>query len=196
MALAELEHEDYSKRERILNALSVYPERYRMSNQVIADLAEASTSYVYQLRTAINEGELSDDEFEAALDSELQSQYRDRIDDLLNEHNVTRTIDDDAEEPQLEETGGEQQPEEDSEGEMDGETLQSVRGGVESDTSVEGAEAVSVAEVERVRDTMEQYRTDAEFERERFQGEGKDIAEGKYYVANRAVEMLDQVLSE
>lgn len=196
MATVDFEHEDYSKRDRIFNALAVYPERYRMSNQVVAELADASTSYVYQLRTAIDEGEISDEEFESALDEELQSQYRERIDDLLEESGVSRSIDEDEAEEQQTEDEPVEEPQADNAtvAETAAETQPAVRGADE--TGGEGREngVVPIEEVERVRAVMEQYRKDAEFERERFEGSERNTAEEKYFIANRAVELLDQLI--
>lgn len=177
MSQTQLDIEEYSKRDRILNALDAYPKRYRMSNQVVADLAEASTSYVYQLRTAIDEGDLSEAEHDSALDEDLGSTYREQIDGLLDEYEVPRTIDGD---------GGSTAPETD--------TTERNERATRGETATRTDGSVSLAEVERVRETMKQYRADADFERERFDGSQKNVAEAKYLLANRAVELLDEVL--
>lgn len=155
-----------------------------MSNQVIAKLTDASESYVYQLRTAIDEGEIPNEKIEAALDEELQSQYRDRIESLVHEHDISRTIDEGATEEQ--ETSGE---------DLEAASENPVNASVRQDDHREAA-IVPVEEVRRVREVIQGYREDAEFEREHFEGEAKNIAEEKFYISSRAVEMLDQLIED
>lgn len=168
MATTSLQHEDHSKRDRILNALAVYPKQYQMSNKVVAELTGASASYVYQLRAAIDEGELAEDAIETVRDDKLRSEYRDRLKDRLKESEVPRAA------------GGDWQF--------------IVEDAMGSSDNGEADGSVPVAAVKQVRAVMEQYREDAAFERERFEGAGKNVAEEKFLVANRAVELLDDVI--
>lgn len=170
MATAEIEHEEHSKRDRILNALAVYPDDTAVSNQAIAELTGASTSYVYQLRTAMDEGELTADEVESAHDEALQRRYRDRLRELVGESDGQRPPEAEGE-PHAEETAP-----------TDSAPAEPQDGTVPRDA------------VEGVRDRLAQYRADAAWERDRFEGAGKDIAEEKYFIANRAVELLDAVI--
>lgn len=170
MATTSLQHEEHSKRDRILNALAVYPEQYQMSNTTVAELTGASASYVYQLRAAIDEGELGEDAIASARDDQLRSGYRDRLEDLLEESDVPRAA------------GG------------DDDWQSIVEDAMGSPVDDEPDGTVPVAAVQGVRKVMEQYREDAAFERERFEGPGKNIAEEKYLVANRTIELLDDIL--
>ena len=86
-------HEEYTKRERIFNALAVYPDRYQVNNQVVAEVADASRSYVYQLRSAIEDEEISDDEIQSMLSEDLQTEYREQIGEILESHSIDRVVD-------------------------------------------------------------------------------------------------------
>lgn len=64
--------EDYSKRERIVNAIAVYPERYEFNAEVISELTDSSEGYVYRIKRDIEGGEVSDSDYDEDLDDELQ----------------------------------------------------------------------------------------------------------------------------
>lgn len=175
-----LDQEEYSKQDRILNALAVYPERYELSNTVIAELTGASESYVYQLRSRIEDGELTDSDMEDALVDDLQSAYRDELGGLLDEHGVARTIDEEAESKERVEA-------KERESEAPPKSQQ-------TDVKEGATETVSKAEVKQVRAMLERYRSDAEFERANYEGNAKNIAVQKYAMASLAVELLEQVI--
>lgn len=92
--MSDIATDEYTKRDRILNALAVYPDRYKMSNVAIAELTDTSGSYIYQLRRAVTDGELSNEDLEEALDDQLLAHYRKQLPAALEDKSIQRRIDD------------------------------------------------------------------------------------------------------
>lgn len=194
---AETQAEGYSKRERIINAIAVYPERYEFNSKVIAELTNSSPSYVYQIQSQIEAGEIENSQVEDELDDDLQQQYRDRIGDLLEAREVERMIDEE-ERGGVKEEATEQEAEEiepSQEEEAAEETTEAATGG-QSLVQDARSEGISVEQVRQIRDQLEIHRQDAEFGRDNFEGAAVDVAHGKYYVANQAIELLAELIDQ
>lgn len=154
------EQTEVTKLDRILNALAVYPDRYERSDTSVAEITGASRSYVHQIHTKIDNGEITQNDFKEAANNTLRSQYSKELPKILEEKGVSRTID-----------------------------------GEEDDTIPSFDEDVSVDSLQELRQLMDQYREDAEFESYNMVGESANVATGKYIVADAAVKAIDQLVT-
>lgn len=188
---ADVKTGEFTKREQIINAIAVYPDRYKFDAEVVADLTDASASYVYRIHRDIHDEDVDGPALDETLDEGLRHEFRDRIGDALERRDVERTIDrgrparrQDSQPAEIElRDGFERGPE-------------AVRGtGIVQDARNHGG-GVPVENIQTVRDQVEILRREAEFAREIFYDEAVHFAQGKYYVATQTIELLDELISQ
>lgn len=62
------------------------------------------------------------------------------------------------------------------------------------DAEVSSGGEIPVDQVRTIRDQLNRHREEAEFGRENFEGAAGDVAHGKYFISNKAIELLDELI--
>lgn len=196
----EADLDEATKKDRIINAYIAYPDTHAVDRDVIAEVAGATTSYLSTIKRQVLDGDLTEEDVGEARDETLISYFEDRLDELIDEHDVPETTDE-SEDWRLDEEAqsvGEEEEAEEAEGETEGEEAEEEEVSEEgSEESAEGGElerAVPASKIEDLREDLVDRREEADFERSHYDGEAANVAEAKFYLSDRLLGRVDSIL--
>ncbi len=156
------------KKVRLINAWLADPDAHYSE---LADAADTTPRYAHRVKNKLEDGEIAEGAVTEVADEDLQATFAARLAD------DTGTTDERSSDPAQALAAAGVDPSGDQ-------------------ASSPGEPAVPVSEVERVRDMMEMYRREAEFEADSAAGDDTLAAraETKEFVATQAIEMLERAI--
>jgi|APHM01.1.fsa_nt_gi hypothetical protein len=157
------------KKVRLINAWLADPDAHYSA---LADAADTTPRYAHRVKNKLEDGEIAEGAVMEVADEELQATFAARLGD---EDTDTETTDRSSDPAQA---------------------LAAAGVDPSRERTAAGEPAVPLSEVERVRDMMEMYRREAEFEADSATGDDglAARAETKEFVASQAIEMLERAI--
>ena len=175
------------KKIRLVNAWLVAPDAHYAE---LARVAGTTERYAHRVKGKLESGEIPEETVETVADDDLRRRFQRAFSD-----------DADAETGTEADSGGDGSTNEPGAADRDGPDPAATgddTGGAAPGTGTPDDAAVAATEVQRVRDMLDMYRREAEFETETARDDAVMAAraETKRFVAGQAIEMLEELLEE